>query len=316
MKQNAWLWYLAFVVAIGQYYFVSSVSSTPDADLYTAIGVSALVAVVAGMIIHRDSSRVGWALIAVSIALYLTGDAVLAGLQDDNAIVPFPSNADWIYLAMYPVLIAAVVIIRRSIVAEWTIADVLDGIAVGAAAFAVIGAIYMNELFGFDLFGVKAQIVGSAYPLLDVALIAVAAWFALGVSRVAPGLAMISIGPVLVGVGNAVFNVQNADFTFEAGGVADLCWLGFTSLLGAAALHPSARRRTDAPTVEHGSRTALHVAALGAIPVGHLVWGSRDDIRYTVAAAAVAIGIVGWRSLSRRSPAAAPSTAAVPANGV
>lgn len=315
MKQNAWLWYLAFVVAVGQYYFVSSVSSTPDSGIYTVVGASALVAVVAGMVIHRNSSRVGWSLVAVSIALYLTGDAVLAGLQDDHVIVPFPSNADWIYLAMYPVLIAAVVVIRRSIVASWSVTDLLDGLVVGVAAFAVIGAIYMNELFGFDLFGVKAQIVGSAYPVLDVVLIAVAVWFALGVSRVAPGLTMVSIGLVLVAVGNAVFNVQNADFTFEAGGVADLCWLGFTSLLGAAALHPSAQRRDDTAPVESGQRTALHVAALAAIPVGHLVWGTSDDLRYTVAAAVVAVGIVGWRVSSRRSPALRSSTTAT-AHGV
>jgi hypothetical protein len=109
-----------------------------------------------------------------------------------------------------------------------------------------------------------------------------------------------------------VFNVQNADFSFESGGAADLCWLGFTSLLGAAALHPSAGwrpssdRRCDrdaaavAP-VGDGARRALHVAALVAVPAGHVVWGSADDTTTTVAAGALALGLVVWRTFGTRS---------------
>lgn len=316
MKRDAWLWYLAIVVAIGQYYFVSSVSSAPNSTLYTLIGLSGLIAVVVAMFINRRGSRIGWSLVAVSIALYLAGDAVLAGLQEESVLVPFPSTADWIYLAMYPVVIVAIVMIRRSVVPRRPAADALDGIIVGAASFAVIGAIYMNDLFTNDLFGRQAQIVGSAYPLFDVALIAVAAWFALGVARVAPGLTMISTGLVLVAVGNAVFNVQNANFAFESGGVADLCWLGFTSLLGAAALHPAADERDDsaaAATVAVPGRRWIHAAALVAIPVGQVTWGSSDDVVFAVASTVVAGGLVGWTLVLDRSssPAEVPAAAAI-----
>lgn len=319
MKRDAWLGYLAIVVAIGQYYFVSSVSSEPNADLYTIIGVSGLVAVIVGMIINRNGSRVGWSLVAVSIALYLAGDAVLAGLQEDSVLVPFPSTADWIYLAMYPIVIAAIVMIRRSVVPRRPAADVIDGVIIGASSFAVIGSIYMNDLFTNDLFGRQAQVVGSAYPLFDVALIAVAAWFALGVARVAPGLTMIAAGLVLVAVGNAVFNVQNAGFAFESGGVADLCWLGFTCLLGAAALHPAAGAHDDsdaaATSIEPGRRW-IHAAALATIPVGHVIWGSSDDLAFTLAATAVAVGLIGWTLVAKQSTARAVAPAAAPIAGV
>lgn len=316
MKRDAWLWYLAIVVAAGQYYFVSSVSSEPNASLYTIIGVSGLVAVVAGMAVNRRSSRVGWSLAVVSIALYLAGDAVLAGLQEESILVPFPSTADWLYLAMYPVVIVAVVMIRRSVVPRRPAADMVDGAIIGVASFSVIGAIYMNDLFTNDLFGRQAQIVGSAYPVFDVMLIAVAAWFALGVGRVAPGLTMIASGLVLVAVGNAVFNVQNTSFAFESGGVADLCWLGFTSLLGAAALHPATGVCDDSQVVATAvvpGRHWLQASALVAIPIGYVGWGSSDDLTFTIASAVVAIGLVGWTLASSRSTARAtvPSAAAI-----
>lgn len=316
MKRDAWLWYLALVVAVGQFYFVSSVASEPDTGIYTIIGASGLVAVFAAMFIRRQNSRLGWALLAASTALYLAGDAVLAGLQEESPFVAFPSTADWIYLAMYPVVIAGVVIIRRSIVPRRPVSDALDGLVVGSASFAVIGALYMNDLFTNDLFGRQAQIVGSAYPVLDIALVGVAVWFALGVCRVAPGLMMVSVGLVLVAVGNAVFNVQNVGFAFESGGVADLCWLGFTSLIGAAALHPSSgvSGAEDAAAITAVPvRRSIHVASLAAIAAGHAIWGSSDDLPYTLGAAALASGLVSWSWLSERSASlvGAPSTAAI-----
>ncbi len=306
MKRDAWLWYAALVVAVGQFYFVSSVSSEPDANIYTAIGASGLLAVVVAMFLRRQNTRLGWALLAISTSLYLTGDAVLAGLQDDSPIVAFPSAADWIYLAMYPVVIIGVMLIRRSIVPRRPASDMIDGVVVGSAAFAVIGALYMNDLFTNDLFGRQAQIVGSAYPVLDVALVAVAVWFALGVMRSAPGLTMISLGLILVAVGNAVFNVQNIGFAFESGGIADLCWLGFTSLIGAAALHPSSAVQhaefSTAPTPAPARRSIL-IASLSAIGVGQVAWGTSDDLAYTFGAATVAIVAVSWSALANRSSA-------------
>ena len=64
-----------------------------------------------------NSSVWRWYLVAVvGVALFLAGDYVYADLAASQAFVPFPSTADGLYLAMYPVLALAITILVRRLV--------------------------------------------------------------------------------------------------------------------------------------------------------------------------------------------------------
>src|SRR5213083_189407 len=77
----------------------------PDAPrwLWTAIGVSSVIATVVGVWRNRPRRRLPWLLVAAGTATFIAGDAVydlLTGvLGYDN---PFPSVGDAFYLATYP----------------------------------------------------------------------------------------------------------------------------------------------------------------------------------------------------------------------
>ena len=308
--RSAWLWYLAVVVALGQYYFVSSVASEPNSTLYTIIGASSIVAIAVGIVVHRPRSTVGWLLILGAVGAYLAGDYVYASIEETEGFVSFPSTADWLYLAMYPMLIAGIVLVRRAIAPERDPGALAGSIAVGAAVFATVGAIYMNDVLADGTFGTKTRLVASAYPLFDVVLVAVGAWVLLRGRAPQPASWLIGVAIASMVVGNVVFNVAAADFSFESGGVADLGWLAFTSMLGAAALHPSVvdGRAQDVvpvrpiPGGRTVGRTVTLVVAVASIPVAQLVWGDGDDLATTLAALAVAVlcALAAFVSMRRR----------------
>lgn len=326
MKRNAWLWYLAVAVGVGQYYFVSAVGSVPDEGLFTAIGWSSVVAVAVGIgLTGRRRGPVavtGWALVLVALILYLVGDLVYASLERSSGFVEFPSSADWLYLAMYPTLVAGVLLIRCSVAPGRDRVAFLDALAIGVAAFGVIGAVYLYGYLIDDTFGRDAQIVASAYPLLDVVVTMLAAW--LVVRSVTPPacLQLVAAACVAIVVGNAVFNVAAISFSFESGGVADLGWLTFMVLLGAAALHPSAGepdggpapRRDVVPARRSACSAVVPAVAVVFIPVAHLRWADGEYLTATGVTTAIAVAALTVRVVltTRSHVAEAPPVAGEP----
>ena len=137
MDSNVWRWYLGAVVAVAQYYFVSAVGAVPNGTIYSALGATAVVAMVVGILIHRPRHAVAWALAAISLVLFLAGDYVYADLAASQAFVPFPSTADWLYLAMYPVLALGIVVLGRRLAPHRNWKAVGLGVAVAIAAAGV-----------------------------------------------------------------------------------------------------------------------------------------------------------------------------------
>lgn len=257
MTSNAWRWYLAGVVAVGQYYFVSGTGALPNGTVYSALGVSAVVAMFAGIVIHRPRHAVAWALATVGLGLFLAGDYVYADLAATQAFVPFPSTADWLYLAMYPVLALAIVVLGRRLAPHrsWTAAGI--GLAVALATAGVLQVLYMGDFIAEPFFDTKMRVVAVAYPVLDAVMFGFAAWLAVISRRQSVSLTLIALSLASLVVGNAIYNVQLLDGSFAAGGPADLCWIGFAALLGIACLHPSMKSTdlattTPAPIVQSG----------------------------------------------------------------
>lgn len=309
MKQNAWLWYLALAVGLGQYYFVSSVGSAPDESLYTTIGWTSVAAVALGIVLvarRRGPVAVaGWSFVLVALGLYLAGDMVYAALEEESGFVEVPSSADWLYLGMYPTLIVGIVLVRRSVAPGRDRAALLDAAVVGASAVGVLGAIYMYGYLTDDTFGRSAQLVASAYPLLDALLIGVAAWAVLRRRMVPATLWLVAVACLAIVVGNAVFNVAAISFSFEPGGVADLGWLVFMVFLGAASLHPSAgvsAGRDDVAIAERTRRSVLVPAcALASVVPAQIAWGDGEYVPATVAVLAVGAAVLVARiGLSQR----------------
>src|SRR4029450_8354423 len=83
---------------------------------WTAIGLSSAAAVLFGIRLHRPSRRLPWVLLACVLISFTAGDTTYNILTDylgrDN---PFPSLADGFYLAVYPMLAAALLLLIRAL---------------------------------------------------------------------------------------------------------------------------------------------------------------------------------------------------------
>jgi hypothetical protein len=239
MNSNLWRWFLAAFVAVAQYYFVSATGAVANGTIYSALGVTAVVAMVAGIAIHRPRHAIAWAFAAISLALFLAGDYVYADLAARQAFVPFPSTADWLYLAMYPVLALGIAILVRRLAPHRSWKAVGLGVAVAPVAAGVLHFLYMGDYIAEPLFDTKMRAVAVAYPVLDAVMFGVAAWLLVIARRQSPSLVMVALGLVSMVVGNAIYNVQSIDGSFGSGGLADLFWITFAALFGLACLHPS-----------------------------------------------------------------------------
>ena len=81
--------------------------------IYTAIELVA-VAVCGARAVLRRRDRAAWALIAVGLLTWSGGDLVWTVWLNDLASPPYPSIADPLYLAMYPAMYVAIVLLVRS----------------------------------------------------------------------------------------------------------------------------------------------------------------------------------------------------------
>jgi|TARA_B110000483_G_scaffold64082_1_gene79800 hypothetical protein len=164
---------------------------------------------------------IAWAFAAISLALFLAGDYVYADLAASQAFVPFPSVADWLFLAMYPVLALGIAIIvsRLAPHRSWKVVGL--GVAVALTAAGALYFLYMGEYIAEPIFDTKMRAAAVAYPVLDAVMFGVAASLLVIARRQSPSLVMVALGLVSMVVGNVIYNVQSIDGSFGSGGLAD-----------------------------------------------------------------------------------------------
>ncbi len=303
VKSQAWAWYLAAVVFVGQYYVVSAFGAVPNETVYLAVGVSGVVAAVVGLLLHRPPRLLAWLVVAGSIATYLIADAVLASLEEEHVIVPFPSLADWLYLGIYPALAVAFVAIRRSLAPGPDRRAAIDAVLVGVGALGVLGPLYLFDLWNDPFADSTERWIAIAYPVGDALLLGVGARLLFAAGRRVTALTLLAAATGALAVGNAAYYVQAYGDGFQSGGLASVGWLAFTCLLGGAVLHPSVRfAGTSAATARRPWPSFARIASLVAVVGAHLAWGDEESRTFS-AVVLVTLLVVGVFRPSRSDTA-------------
>ena len=104
--------YLAVgALAIGLYYLAPA-NSVVQTVAYSAVGAYGIVALLVGTCRNlRGAARRPWYLFAAGLIAFVVGDSIFDAYAIGSGTVPFPSAADWIYLAAYPILFAAIALV-------------------------------------------------------------------------------------------------------------------------------------------------------------------------------------------------------------
>jgi diguanylate cyclase len=298
VKSRAWLRYLSGVAVVALAYLVAPSTAATKLVLYNGIGLSAVVAVLVGVRRNRPTHRRPWLLFAAGQLSFLTADVVYYLLEATGTDTPFPSPADAFYLGMYPLVIAGLLLMvrRASPGRDW--ASLIDATLIATAMFVVLGILLMDDQMTDPTLSPGGRLISLAYPVMDVALLAVAVRLAVVVQLRHPASALMGASLVSLLVADTAYGVLSSAGTFETGGTVDLFWIGFYALFAAAALHPSMadHGRAATPVKGHVTMARLVVLCLATltVPVIDLLWGQPvDKLLTTTASAAMFLLVLG-----------------------
>jgi signal transduction histidine kinase len=238
MSQWSWRAYACLAVGVGLLYFLVPSVAAQDV-LYAVVGGSAVVAIVVGVMTNRPRSRAPWYLLAAGQACFVMGDILWDVYADVLHSSPFPSVADVLYLAGYPLLAAGLALLVRERDPQGDHASLIDALMVTAGLAIVIWVFWIDRYTGDATLSRPAIVMSIAYPIMDLLLIGFLARLTL-----TPGPRSISYRLLAA----SLFLTLGADVAFAglefAGAyngrnLIDIGWLLSYVAVGAAALHPT-----------------------------------------------------------------------------
>jgi two-component system cell cycle response regulator len=259
---------------------------------YCAISASAAVAVALGVRRHRPRPRLPWLLLGLSQVVYASGDTTFYIAHYVLHSTAFPAPADALYLGHYPLVVLGLTLLIRHRTPGRDLPGLLDASALAVVAGLLSWLMVIAPQGPFDSPSLSKAVV-LAYPVMDLAMLAVALRMILGVGRRSVAFYLLSANLLAIFTADSLYSYQQLSASYQAGNFLDAIWLGGNLALGAAALHPTMGalgERSPAGGGGHGRGriVALFAAALVA-PVILLVQDVTGTLRYASVIASACI---------------------------
>ena len=290
-RRNAWWLYLAAMVPVAGLYLVG-----PDVfnagPVFNGLGLSAVAAIVAGVLINRPPAKAPWILFAVGQTLFVTGDVLAYNYQRFfGGALPFPSVADIPYLGVSPVIVVGLVLLirRRSPGRDW--GSFIDSVIV-TTGVGLVSWIFLIEPYLHDTtLTIPTKLTSIAYPLTDLLILSVTVRLAVG--RGVRGMSywlMVSSVCALFAT-DSVYGWIELHGGYSTGGLLDAGWIAFYLLWGAAALHPSMAATTAKSEPVRFTRKRLFVLAVATFtaPVTQMIAQDSQDDAYVIGGCAIVL---------------------------
>jgi diguanylate cyclase (GGDEF)-like protein len=264
--QGLWVAYLITgILVVTGYYFAVHLHAPPPVRvlLYCLVSASAAVAVIVGCVrnLPAGRARLPWLFLGLSQVVYATADIcfyVAHNIFNDTA---FPALADPLYLGHYPLVVVGLILLIRLRTPGRDLASLLD-----AATVAVAGAM-LSWLY---LIGPQARadspmlikLASVAYPVMDLAMFAVALRLILGPGRRPVSFLLLAGNLLAILTADTLYVMQQLNGTYQTGNFLDAIWLGGNLALGAAALHPTVAKVADRASAEDLRLTRFRLGVL------------------------------------------------------
>ena len=284
------IYLLAGSIAIGCYLVLP-----PFADstwLFELVGLSAAVAIAVGVARHRPRPVLPWVLFIVAQVVFVSGDFFYYTYD-----LSFPSLADGLYIAYYPLQVVGLLLLIRSRNPGRDTASLLDALTI-TVGFGLLSWIYLIEPYTRHVDEtVTSRLVSMAYPAMDVLLLAVAVRLAMGNGSRPRAFHLMAASILCLVVTDVVYGSIELGGSYSVGSWLDAGWMATYLLWGAAALHPSMRelstRAPAPPGASLSGRRLLLMAAATLIAPAMLVANNQWPIDgFDVPVAAVASGVL------------------------
>jgi diguanylate cyclase (GGDEF)-like protein/PAS domain S-box-containing protein len=246
-----------------------------------AVGFSCAAAILIGAHIHKPKAYWAWYLFAIGQFMFALGDTyTYIYPRVFGGEVPFPSPGDAIYLSLYPLLFAGIVMLARRRNSSGEMASLIDSLILTIGLGLISWLKLISPIIQDDTQTTLQQIVSVAYPVADILLLAFALRLAVDTGKRAPAFYLLfgSIATLLAT--DFVYGIMLNNGTYNGQVLLDVGWMSYYLLWGAAALHPS-MRTLEEPVPEKEvqlSWTRLAVLTVASLmaPVLQVVVGGRD----------------------------------------
>jgi diguanylate cyclase len=204
---------------------------------YEVVGLAAVAAILAGA--RTATKGAPWRLSALGQLLFVAGDVLWVLYARVWHINPWPSWADALYLAGYPVLGAALWLLLRSRSSARRLPAFLDAAIIATAIGVLAWVYYMQPLAQDPSLSLPERLISLAYPLMDLLLLIVLVRMLLirGARSGSMGW-MVASTCLLLGA-DAWFTLLSTTSGYQPGDLVDGLWLLAYVFWGVAALHPS-----------------------------------------------------------------------------
>ncbi|GAB7045424.1 GGDEF domain-containing protein [Catenuloplanes indicus] len=290
----AWPVYLALSGLVVVIYFAVPADAVQTV-LVGLLGASAAVAIVLGVRWHRPAVRWPWYLMAAARLLFAVAEVlywIQTALWGRDA---FPSYSDVLYLAFSACLVVAIAGLVRARRPGRDLPGLLDAAILSTGAALLAWVYLIVPYVRADDLSPLARAVSLAYPVADIAMLAVLLRLATGRGNRPAAYRLFAASMVVLLLGDVVYALLELSIGYHPGHPVDAAWLIMQALGGAAALHPSmATLSRPEPATAHtpvspGRLAALAVASLMAPAVLAIEW-VRDmpiDVPVIVAGSAI-----------------------------
>jgi two-component system cell cycle response regulator len=204
------------------------------------IAASALLCIMRAVAVPAE--RYVWVLVGLGLTCWTASELHFELFLADDRVTPYPSVGDWLFLAFYPLVYAAFVLLARLRIREFQRALWLDGLIAALGIASVTGAI-VAPLIELDDDTVGSA-VNLAYALGDVVLLSIVVGvFSLTAWRPGRPWALLGLGLGLVAVADIGFLVLVAKGSYSEGSFIDLLWPAAMLTIGYAAWQAIPPRR-------------------------------------------------------------------------
>ena len=240
MKRRAWLLYL-----LGGALFTLGWEFVPGMKLgvvFNLIAISSPVAIVIAVRIWKPEQKAPWYLFALGQTFFVMGDVITYnyGKFFGGAELPYPSIGDVFYLAVYPCLVAGVLMLVRRRNPGRDREGLIDSLIVAIG----IGTISWVFLMGPTAHGTDStltqKLVGMAYPFMDLVLLTVVFRLAIGAGKRPPAFFLMASAVLALFLTDFVYSyISVQGIVYNQAGYLEAGWASFYLMWGAASLHPS-----------------------------------------------------------------------------
>jgi hypothetical protein len=188
--------------------------------------------------LRASRSRAAWLLVALALASWAVGDTIWSIRFGGAAAPPQTSISDVFWLAWYPLIVAALVLLIRDRIAGFELDRWIDGIAVMVLVATPWVALFLQPVAEHSSASGLAIVLNFAYPLGDAVLFgAVLGLFVLMDWRPGRMWLGLGVGLMAIAVADAIASVQALEHTHDRG-IYDAAWAGAAVLVAYSAWQP------------------------------------------------------------------------------